>query len=320
MRISVLATGGTIASTGAELSPTLDAATVLEEVMSHGIQADGAEPDGIQPAGAEIRARQVLAIDSAAMGPLDMTLVCDAVAAELVDADAVLVLHGTDTMEETALLTDLRLHPDKPVVFTGAQRGADHPEPDGPANIRGALAPPLLPGVHIFFGGRTLPVWGARKAHTQDLAGFDHTPAGEIRAAALAFLAARPPRTEPPRTDIVALYPGADRTALDALVAVGARGLVLQAMGAGNANAEIVAGVRDAVAAGVVVVVSTRVPHGPAFPGYAGGGGGADLVAAGAVFSPTLRSGQTRIVLGELLAADATAAQVAAVLAPGDRP
>lgn len=308
MKISVLATGGTIASTGTALSPTLDAAHLLDSVV----------PDGLS-----VTARQILAIDSAAMGPAEMGQVCDAISAELAVADAVLVLHGTDTMEETALLADLRLHPDKPVVFTGAQRGADHPEPDGPANIRGALRPPLLPGVHIFFGGRTLPVWGARKAHTQDLAGFDHTPAGEVRAAALAFLAGRQRAAQtdlPPRTDIVALYPGVDRTALDALVAAGARGLVLQAMGAGNANAQVVAGVRDAVAAGVVVAVSTRVPFGPAYPGYGGGGGGADLLAAGAVFSATLRPGQTRVVLAELLAAGATAAQVAAVLSAGGSP
>ncbi|WP_235681314.1 hypothetical protein [Tomitella gaofuii] len=78
----------------------------------------------------------------------------------------------------------------------------------------------------------------------------------------------------------MALYPGVDATAIDALCAVGARGLVLEAMGPGNANAAVVQAVRQSIAAGVAVVVSTRVPCGPAFADY--GGGGADLADAGA--------------------------------------
>ena len=51
------------------------------------------------------------------------------------------------------------------------------------------------------------------------------------------------------------------------------------------------------------VLLSSRVPVGPITGAYRGAGGGADLVAAGAVPTPGLRPGQTRVVLAALLAA-----------------
>ena len=101
------------------------------------------------------------------------------------------------------------------------------------------------------------------------------------------------------RVDIVALYPGADSVAIDAYLAAGAQGIVLETTGSGNTNAHVVAAVREC---SVPVVVTTRVPMGPIAPTYGGGGGGADLVKAGAVFSPLLRAGQARIALAVQIA------------------
>jgi L-asparaginase len=98
----------------------------------------------------------------------------------------------------------------------------------------------------------------------------------------------------------VACYPDADATALPALVDVGARGIVLEATGAGNANPATCAVVAELTAAGVVVVTSTRVAAGPVTPIY-GDGGGVDLLAAGAVPSGLLRPSQARMLLAALL-------------------
>jgi len=101
--------------------------------------------------------------------------------------------------------------------------------------------------------------------------------------------------------DIIACYPGADAALFVAAAAAGARGIVLEATGLGNANAELCDAVRDAVQGGIVVVTSTRVSAGPV-QGVYGAGGGRTLEDAGAVPSGLLRPSQVRTLLQALLA------------------
>ncbi|KJY31228.1 L-asparaginase, partial [Streptomyces katrae] len=113
----------------------------------------------------------------------------------------------------------------------------------------------------------------------------------------------------PPRVDMVMHHADGDPVLFNAAVAAGARGIVLIGTGAGNATPEIVQAVREAVARGVLVALTTRVPAGPVTEIYTHGGA-VDIVAAGAVPTGTLRAGQARIaVLSALLATDDPAEQ-----------
>ncbi|MDI6944780.1 hypothetical protein QMO46_14900 [Microbacterium barkeri] len=117
------------------------------------------------------------------------------------------------------------------------------------------------------------------------------------------------------RVDVVAVVPGGDDLHLRASAAAGARAVVLEALGSGNASPAIVEGVRRCVDQGVRVAVTSRVPEGALAASYGGGGGGHDLVVAGAAMARTLRAGQTRILLAELLARGMADDAIAAALA-----
>ena len=51
----------------------------------------------------------------------------------------VVIMHGTDTIEETAYLLDRSLPPEVPVVITGAMRNSSELSWDGPANLMSAV-------------------------------------------------------------------------------------------------------------------------------------------------------------------------------------
>ncbi|MBJ7352566.1 MAG: asparaginase, partial [Rhodococcus sp.] len=120
--VALLTTGGTIAS-------SRDEHGVSRPVAGVGVDMDG------------VVVREVMSKDSSALDLADLDAIRTAVV-DALDEDGcagVVVLHGTDTMEESALYVDLFHDDARAVVFTGAQRTADHPDPDGPANIAAAV-------------------------------------------------------------------------------------------------------------------------------------------------------------------------------------
>ena len=91
------------------------------------------------------------------------------------DVQGVVVTHGTDTLEETAILLHTLFRDTKTVVITGAMRAANVAEPDGPRNLRHALSmagSPGSAGVVCVFAGEVHAAAGLTKIDCQALHAF----------------------------------------------------------------------------------------------------------------------------------------------------
>ena len=198
--------------------------------------------------------------------------------------DGVVVVQGTDTIEETSFAWDLVLRSAKPVVVTGAMRAPHEADFDGPANLRDAVAAAVSPelrdaGVVVTLAGTLEPADDVTKLHTTAFTTFGSPNGGTLGRVAdgrVVSERARGPRrrlepvpTAGARVHLLTAGIGSDGSLLDAAVAAGADGIVVAATGAGNTSPGWLAAAERAMAAGVVVALASRCPAGPVSTAYA---------------------------------------------------
>lgn len=264
MTVHVVATGGTIAS-------HLDGTEWTEIPGRRLVDELGALP-------VDVEVHDVASGPSSNLSTSDMVAIAERVR-DLLNggADGVVVVHGTDTLELTAFVTQLLLGTTptrRPVVFTGSMRVHSHAAPDGTRNLRDAIA---VAG-HAAAVGREVLVCLNGELHAADrvtkrsAASVDafhsapFAPAGIAVGDDVRFHAAAPVRSRATSlaTDVplVTCWPGMPASVLDAALrdAVGnpVRGAVVEVFGDLNAARNLWASVHGAWNAGTVVVLASR--------------------------------------------------------------
>ncbi len=303
-RIHFVATGGTIAM-------RIDPETGGAVPALTGAELTAAVP-GLQLIG-QVDVEEFANIPSEHMQPEFWLRLAQRMAQIVADdgADGIVVLHGTDIMEETAFFLDVTVPTPVSIVFTGAMRSASDPKADGPANILDAAAVAASPdarerGVLIVMHGDIHSARRVTKIDTSAVDAFESImppDLGTVRSGLVEFSTAWSPRVhvplpaQLPRVDIIYMYSGVDDFALRAALERGAAGLVVAGVGAGNVNQALFQGIVDALAAGIPVVISSRVPYGGAQPLYSYAGGGMALRRAGAIFAHDLNPQKARVLL-----------------------
>ena len=310
-RLSVITTGGTIStSTGAD--------GVARPARSGADLTSGLDVDVVD----------LMAVDSSELTTADWDKISAAVRAAIDDgAQGVVVLHGTDTMEESAYLADLLLASDKPVVFTGAQRAADEPDADGPRNIADSIRLAAAPaarglGAMICFEQEFHAARDVAKTHTSRTDTFmswEHGKLGEIDAGAIclhrrpALRRAYAPSAIEPNVTLIRLAMGMDGGYLNYAADHGSKAIVLEGFGRGNTPPSVTKAVADVIKRGIPVIICSRCPRGRVLPVY-GNGGATDLQRSGAIFAGDLSGHKARllaaVLLGQGLDHDALRAEI----------
>lgn len=247
--------------------------------------------------------------------------------------DGVVVVQGTDVIEETAFLWDLVLDGEAPVIVTGAMRAASDANDDGPENLRNAVrcaASQALrgSGVLVVLDGTINPADAVTKTHASALDTFqclDTGPLGRVIDGAVVVERPRAPRrhvaTDRAAEGVLLLtaHVAMDGALFDAAAAMRPPGIVVEATGAGNTGGSLIEAAARAMERGIAVAFTTRCASGAASDAYAFPGGGATWVRAGAMLAGHLSGPKARIALAAGLGAGLEQAGLAALLAdPAD--
>ncbi|MBB5190501.1 L-asparaginase [Silvimonas terrae] len=277
--VVILATGGTIAGTGATSTTTVGytAAKVGVEKLIEAV------PELKQVA--NVSGEQVFQIASENMTNENWLTLAKRVNALLKqsDVDGIVITHGTDTIEETAYFLNLTVKSKKPVVIVGSMRPSTAISADGPINLYNAVAVAGSPdsvnrGVLVAMNDEILGARDVTKTNTMLANTFRSPELGDLgyivsgkpqyyrattkkHTADTEFDVSRLEHL--PAVDIAYGSANANTLAIDAFVAAGDVGIVYAGTGDGSLATPVRARLTELRQQGVFILRSSRVGNGP---------------------------------------------------------
>jgi len=198
------------------------------------------------------------------------------------DVDGMVLIQGTNSMEETAYFLNLTVHTRKPIVITGAQRPYTALSTDGPVNLLDAIrvasdSETRGRGVVVVTNGEINAARDVTKTNTYRLQTFrsrDLGLLGYADADRIVFYRSPTRRhtldsefsvrdlERMPIVDILYIHTGSRPGQVDAAIGLGATGLVIAGSGAGSTG-NLTRELTEVAASGrAIVVQSSRVGEG----------------------------------------------------------
>lgn len=309
-RIAIFTLGGTIAMTAQAAggaTPTLLAEDLIAAV-----------PD-LGDLDVELQVHNFRQLPGASLSFDDLIGLADAISDA--DPDGIVVIQGTDTIEETSFFLDLVTALDAPIVVTGAMRNASMAGADGPANMLAAVRVAASTeavglGALVVFGAEIHAARYVRKTNSSSPTAFSSYPGPigyvaedrvviQVRPDDVPHVAPSPLRRV--RTAVATVTIGDDGTVLEA-IGTQVDGLVVAAFGVGHVP-QLCVEVLDGIAKRMPVVLASRTGSGPVLSKtYGFPGSESDLLARGLISAGTLDPVKARILLQVALMANADAA------------
>jgi glutamyl-tRNA(Gln) amidotransferase subunit D len=274
--VSILATGGTIASRVDYLTGGVYSAFTAEEIIS-------AVPEITEIA--NVSGRQVFNKFSENMTPPDWVTLANEVFKEMKNnVDGVVITHGTDTMGYTAAALSLMLSSNIPVVLTGAQRSSDRGSSDAATNLINSIlfaSKADYSGVCVLMheagGDDSFLVHKGtrvRKLHSSRRDAFksiNSKPLARVRGSKIEFLDSdwkgrggeiNLDSSIEGKVALIKYYPGMSEGVIKNLVDDGYRGIVVEGTGLGHTSESLFKVIESAIESGVVVAMVSQTLYG----------------------------------------------------------
>lgn len=304
-KVTLIFTGGTIAM---KIDKKLDGA--IPSLSSNDIVATLSGIDEFD----NLEVFEFSSKPSPSITPIDMKRIASKVQQILdqKDSSGVVVVHGTDVLEETAFYLNAVIDSDKPVVLTGSMKNASELGYDGLTNLVSSIkvcmsSESMGKGTLVVMNDTINSAVEVTKTHTMSLDTFksiEFGPLGMIDHQEVIYYR---DITHSKRyyldniinhkTFLIKTHAGMDGIFIDYLVKKGAKGIVLETLGRGNVPPMMLDSISNAINEGIVIVLVSRCYSGRVLDTYAYPGGGKDLTKRGCILGGSFNGQKARILL-----------------------
>jgi len=274
--ISILATGGTIASRLDYLTGGVHSAFTAEELIS-------AVPELEEIA--NIRGRQIFNKFSENIQPRDWIKIAEETAKEIrKGVDGVVITHGTDTMHYTSAALAFMLKTPVPVVLTGAQRSSDRGSSDAAMNLINSAftaANGNFSEICIVMHGEMSdsyslihPATRVRKLHSSRRDAFqtvNSKPIGKVENKKIEYTERETkPRGGELKLDtkleekvfLLKYHPGLIPGIIEKLIDMEYRGIVIEGTGLGHTSEILFDSIKEAIDSGITIAMTSQTLYG----------------------------------------------------------